>query len=213
MARSVIQRGNYNVMQCVFLIVTLAFVNGCSDMEIAEFSENKPVLVLEEYFDGKIKAWGIFEDRFGRIRRQFTVQIAGEFDGSILTLDENFTYSDGKTEQRIWKIKKVDRNRYEGHADDIVGVASGVSHGNALNWEYTMNLDVGFSTLQVQFDDWMFLQPDGVLLNRARVSKLGIKIGEVTLAFYKVNRIPSEQCFITSRGVQFDDEYVQAISR
>ncbi|MBM3480321.1 MAG: DUF3833 domain-containing protein, partial [Alphaproteobacteria bacterium] len=35
----------------------------------------------------------------------------------------------------------------------------------------------------VDFDDWMFLQPGGVMLNRARVSKFGIAIGEVTLSF------------------------------
>jgi hypothetical protein len=31
----------------------------------------------------------------------------------------------------------------------------------------------------------MFLQPSGVLLNRARVSKFGLEIGTVTLAFRK----------------------------
>ena len=41
-------------------------------------------------------------------------------------------------------------------------------------------------TLAVHFDDWMYLQPDGVLLNRAYVSKWGIDIGSVTLAFKRV---------------------------
>jgi len=45
----------------------------------------------------------------------------------------------------------------------------------------------GDSSVDVHFDDWMFLQPDGVLLNRARVSKFGFTVGEVTLAFYKEN--------------------------
>jgi hypothetical protein len=31
----------------------------------------------------------------------------------------------------------------------------------------------------------MFLQPDGVLINRARVSKWGITIGEATIFFVK----------------------------
>jgi hypothetical protein len=37
----------------------------------------------------------------------------------------------------------------------------------------------------VKFDDWMFLQPDGILMNRARVTKWGIAIGEVTLMFQR----------------------------
>jgi hypothetical protein len=31
----------------------------------------------------------------------------------------------------------------------------------------------------------MFLQPSGVLLNRSKVTKLGVEIGTVTLAFTK----------------------------
>jgi hypothetical protein len=39
--------------------------------------------------------------------------------------------------------------------------------------------------LNVQFDDWMFLLDDAVMLNRAVMSKWGIRLGEVTLAFRK----------------------------
>ena len=48
-----------------------------------------------------------------------------------------------------------------------------------------MDLKVGDSTLRVHFDDWMFLQPDNVLINRARVSKWGVELGRVTLFFSK----------------------------
>jgi hypothetical protein len=37
----------------------------------------------------------------------------------------------------------------------------------------------------VSFDDWMYLQADGVLLNRAKMSKFGFTLGEVTIAFQK----------------------------
>jgi len=37
----------------------------------------------------------------------------------------------------------------------------------------------------VRFDDWMYLQSDGVLLNRAKVTKFGVELGTVTLAFSK----------------------------
>jgi hypothetical protein len=40
--------------------------------------------------------------------------------------------------------------------------------------------------LAVHFDDWMYLQPDGLLLNRAYVTKWGFAVGSVTLAFRKV---------------------------
>jgi hypothetical protein len=102
-----------------------------------------------------------------------------------IVLDEQFQYRDGERDRRVWTITKTDDHTYEGRADDVIGVAKGESYGNALNWRYDMDLKVGEGTLRVHFNDWMFLQPSGVLLNRARVSKLGIEIGTVTLAFMK----------------------------
>jgi hypothetical protein len=154
-------------------------------MEPTDFSNTKPVLRIEEYFLGKTRAWGIFEDRFGNLRRQFVVDIEGNWDGESLILDEKFRYSDGETDQRIWSIKKIDEHRYEGTAADVIGVAAGEAHGNALNWRYDMDLKVGDRTLRVHFNDWMYLQPSGVLVNRARVSKFGVEIGEVSLFFQK----------------------------
>ena len=70
----------------------------------------------------------------------------------------------------------------------MIGTAVGEAYGNALNWRYDMDLKVGEGTLRVHFNDWMFLQESGVLVNRARVSKFGIEIGEVTLFFQKSER-------------------------
>ena len=152
-------------------------------MEPKSFAGAEPRLVLEEYFAGKTTAWGIFEDRFGKIRRQFVVDIAGRWDGRTLVLEEDFSFADGEKSRRVWRIEKLDDHSYEGRADDVIGIARGSAYGNALNWQYDMDLKVGDSSWRVTFDDWMFLQPGGVLINRARVSKWGINIGEVTLAF------------------------------
>ena len=166
----------------IFLGVVLT---GCGGMDIKKFEAATPQLVLEEYFAGKTRAWGIFEDRFGTLRRQFTVDIDGRWDGRTLVLDERFVYRDGERDRRVWTIEKVGPNRYQGRADDVIGVATGEAKGNALSWRYNMDLKVGDSTLRVHFDDWMFLQPDNVLINRARVSKWGVELGRVTLFFSK----------------------------
>lgn len=168
-----------------FAIAITLVINGCSSMKPQDFAGKEPRLVLEDYFAGKTQAWGIFEDRFGNLRREFTVDITGDWDGKTLTLTEDFIYSDGETEQRIWRIRKIDDHNYEGRAGDIIGTADGSVYGNALNWSYDMMLPVGDSSWKVTFDDWMFLQPGGVLLNRAKVLKWGILLGEVTLSFSK----------------------------
>jgi len=158
-------------------------------MSIDDFDGKTPTFVLEDYFDGETRAWGIFEDRFGKIRRQFVVDITGTWDGQTLVLDEHFDFDDGEKSFRQWRIKKLADGRYEGRADDVIGTATGVAKGNALNWTYVLDLDRGEGkTIQVKFDDWMFLQPGGVLLNRARMSKFGIELGEVTISFQKLGK-------------------------
>ena len=166
-------------------LMSLIVLAGCTNMKPTDFKDAAPRLVIEDYFAGQTRAWGIFEDRFGRLRRQFTVDIAGAWDGQELVLDERFEYADGERDRRIWRIKKTGDHTYEGRADDVIGTAQGQAYGNALNWRYDMDLKVGDGTLRVHFNDWMFLQPSGVLLNRASVTKLGVRIGSVTLAFMK----------------------------
>lgn len=169
------------------LLPVLLLFSGCTSMKPADFATAQPKLVLEEYFAGKTRAWGLFEDRFGTVRRQFTVDIDGDWNGERLVLDEAFLYSDGETDRRVWTIRKTTDGQYIGEAGDVVGQAAGESAGNALNWAYTMDLKVGDGTLRVRFNDWMFLQPDNVIINRARVTKWGVEIGQVTLFFRKVD--------------------------
>ena len=154
-------------------------------MTISDVSQKKPDLVLEQYFLGRTFASGIFEDRFGNVRRQFTVDLDGTWDGKRLTLTEDFTFSDGESETRVWSIEKIAPGSYIGTADDVIGAAKGIVSGNTLNWKYDMRLKVGGSRVKVHFDDWMFLMEEDVLMNRAVFSKLGVRIGTVIITFKK----------------------------
>lgn len=170
-----------------YAVSVLLILGGCQSMQIDDFKGTTPTLVLEEYFAGKTKAWGIFEDRFGNLRRQFVVDITGEWDGTTLTLDERFDYADGEKDQRVWRIEKVGENSYIGRASDVIGTAEGQTEGSAFSWTYEMELNIQGHDVKVRFDDWMFLQPDGVMVNRAHVTKFGIELGTVTLFFQKRN--------------------------
>ncbi len=154
-------------------------------MKPEAFAGRTPTLLIEDYFVGETRAWGMFQDRFGNVRRQFTVDIVGTWDGETLTLVEDFLYNDGEVEQRIWTITKTGDHEYQGQADGVIGIARGQAYGNALNWRYQFALPVGDRKLNVTFNDWLFLQDDRVLINRADVTKLGFRLGEVTLFFQK----------------------------
>ena len=159
-------------------------IAGCASAPVpADYAAEKPVLDLRRYFDGELVAHGIFTDRAGKVARRFTVQMTGTWQGNQGTLDERFTYSDGTTERRVWRLTDLGNGRYSGRADDVVGQAQGQASGNALNWTYTLRLPVDGKVYEVQFDDWMYLVDERVMLNKARMSKFGVFLGEVTLSF------------------------------
>jgi hypothetical protein len=167
------------------LVGTLALAGGCAGPDPSSYAAEKPVLDLRSYFDGELDAWGLFQDRSGQVVRRFTVKMKCTWQGDTGTLDEDFTYSDGKKEKRVWTIRKLPGGRYVGTAGDVVGEAQGIASGNALNWRYTLALVVDGSTWNVQFDDWMYQMDDRVMLNRATMSKFGVRLGEVLLSFTK----------------------------
>lgn len=172
---------------CVVLMMSsLSLLFGCgTTVTPSDYASEKPSLDLQTYFNGTIDAWGMFQDRSGKVVKRFTVVMRCTWQGDVGTLDEDFTYSDGKKQKRIWTLKKVGPNRYIGTASDVVGEAVGVVSGNALRWQYVLALPVDDQVYNMNFEDWMFQMDDKVMLNRAVMSKFGIRLGEVTLSFTK----------------------------
>ena len=170
--------------------LSLLFLSACAQNDVTALNERRPQLSLEAFFAGDTIAYGIFEDRFGNLKRQFRVNITGTVEDDVLILDEQFLYDDGERDSRTWRIKRtgIDDNGhivYEGIAVDITGVASGLVAGNALNWRYDVTLDMGGTQLEVHFDDWIYQQDEHIALNRAYVSKYNIDIGSVSIVFVR----------------------------
>lgn len=159
-----------------------AALPGCASLEPANYADQKPALDLKRYFDGTLDGWGMFQDRSGKVLRRFTVVIRASWQGNTGTLDEAFVWSDGERQRRVWTLREQAPGRYIGTAEDVVGQADGQVAGNALRWRYTMALPVDGKVWHVDFDDWMFLVDERVLLNRATMSKFGVRLGEVTLS-------------------------------
>ena len=142
-----------------------------------------PTFEPESYFAGSLDAYGVFVDRFGSIQRQFEVVVEGRKTDTGFSLDEYFLYDDGEREERRWDVTALGNGRYEGRCRDVIGVAHGVCTANMLSWKYRFRLEMFGRKVAVTFDDVMVLQFGGVLVNRATVSKAGLKLGEVLLTF------------------------------
>ncbi len=194
------------------VLAAAALLAGCAAPRPADYAAERPQLSLRDYFNGRVEAHGVFQNRFGKVVKRFTVTMDCVWRGDEGVLDESFAFSDGTTQRRVWKLKALPDGRFTGSADDVVGTAQGEQRGNAFQWNYTLRIGsppqdaqapseagddaparspgahpqaVGDTVYEVQMDDWMYLVDPKVMLNRATMSKFGIRVGEVTLAFIK----------------------------
>ena len=173
-------------MKKIFIILFTIFLTGCAkDMKPTDFKDQKPRLVIEKYLSGNVKAWGVLQNRSGKVTRQFKADLNGKWDGNTLILDEIFNWNDGEKQTRKWTIKKIDEHNYEGTASDVVGKAIGYSYGPAFKFEYVLLVPIKGKNIKITFDDWIFMQDERVAINRATMTKFGIKVAELTVMFVK----------------------------
>lgn len=170
---------------CAALSATM-LLGGCAGIDVEQYRNEKPRLELRDYFSGTVDGWGMFQDSSGKVVKRFNVVIDARWEGNQGTLDERFTWSDGERgnpARRVWTLTDLGDGRFVGRAGDVVGDAQGQASGNALRWRYVLALPVDGKVIHVDFDDWMFLVDDRVMLNRSVMSKFGVTLGEVTLSF------------------------------
>ena len=172
------------ILILLIIIATLIKINLFNDdMKPEDFKNTEPEIKIEKYFEGQVKAWGILQDRKGKVTRQFNANMLGKFENNILTLEEDFFWKDGETQRRVWKIEKIDEHNYIGTAPDVVGEAKGVSYGSAFKFEYNLMIPFKGKNIKIRFDDWIFKQDEKVAINRATLTKFGFKVGELTVFF------------------------------
>lgn len=172
-------------MKRIATLSIAGLLSACAGPGISQYANEQPKLDPMQFFSGKTQAWGMFQKRGGEVVKRFVVDMTGTVDGDKLTLDEQFSYSDGSKQQRIWTLRRQPDGSWRGTASDVVGEARGELAGNAFHWSYVLRLPVDGKTWEVHFDDWMYQLDGKTMVNRASMSKFGFELGQVTLFFRK----------------------------
>ncbi len=171
----------------LIIILTMSLFS-CSNIKPKDYESNNPKLDIRSYLNGKVKAWGMLEDRSGKVTRRFTVQMEGKWKGNQGTLEEYFTFDDGEKSKRIWRIQFSDDVNFTATADDVIGKAKGSQYGNAMQMKYILDLEVDKkkkTKYKVTLDDWMYLLDKNILVNKSTIKKFGITFGKLTIFFQK----------------------------
>lgn len=172
------------VLKLVFIGMSMSLL-GCSNVQIEEYAKNKPLLQIQQYLNGEIYAYGILEDWNGLVTRRFSAKINGTWNGNEGVLEESFIFDDGQTQERTWKVIFSDQNNFIASAGDVVGTAIGKQLGNSLNMQYVLNIPYKSSNINISMDDWMYLLDDNIMINKTKMKKFGITVGNLTIVFIK----------------------------
>lgn len=145
----------------------------------------------EETFDlfgfmtGELKGWGVFEDRFGRIKERFEVSAVGRWEQDAFVLEEAFVYASGRSENRTWTLHRASSGSYVGSCADCKGEATGAFAVGFATLDYTFILKTDSRTIELKFADRFYPVGSEAVINRTKVTKWGVKVGEVSAVFYK----------------------------
>jgi hypothetical protein len=155
-------------------------------MQLEDFKNKTPEFIPQEYFNGKMTAYGLVKDRSGQIIRTFKGLLIGSWDEKgIGTLDEKFVYDDGEELKRVWTLKPTGEKSFDATAHDIVGTAKMKSLGNTVMIDYVMRVPYNDSTINISVRDWLHLQEDGVIINHSKMKKFGFTVGELVITIIK----------------------------
>lgn len=163
---------------------------------LSAYAAETPLLDLRDYLNGSFTASGVFIGLSGLVSRRFVISMEGSWKDNSGKLNEDFIYHNGEVGNRCWNLIFQDNNSFSMTAEDVEGIGKGAQCGNAVVMSYRLKIPRGQSEIVVTMEDWLYLMDDGTLINKARMSKFGIKVGEVIAAFYKVgskNSVPREK--------------------
>lgn len=168
----------------VLAAVLCLMLTACASLRPQSFEGATPRFEPIAWFEGPVHSWGVFESRRGEPVERFGTTSTGVREGEVLVLTQQFLHGDGRREQRVWRLRRVDAHRYVATADDVVGPATGVAYGNAFRWEYTLEATPGNPLTRVRVRHWMYLADDGeLLLNRVVITKFGVVVRQATEYF------------------------------
>lgn len=159
---------------------------GFDSQRPADFKGKGPGFDLRLHLSGPILCEGVLYGPFGRITSRFVARMEGVWEGDCGVLREHFTYDNGTTQDREWRLTLGPGGAILAEADDLAGAGHGRVEGPAVQMKYRLRLpeDAGGHVLHV--NDWMYLMENGSIINRSRFSKFGIPVAELVATMRRV---------------------------
>lgn len=150
-----------------------------SSQKPAHYAGTTPEFSLKDHLNGPMLCEGIIYGPTGKVATSFVAKMEGKWDGNKGTLSEDFSYSNGRTQLRMWHLEMGEEGKFNARADDIIGVGTGTVSGSSAMMKYTIELPADAGGHRLDVTDWMYLMGNGTIMNRSEMRKFGIKVADL----------------------------------
>lgn len=174
-------------MTTAAILVGLLLLFGFARSRFLSFSSQKPnhyagttpKFSLKHHLNGPILCDGVIYGPTGNVATSFVARMEGKWDGNKGTLSEEFSYSNGRTQLRMWHLEMGDGGKFTASAEDIIGIGTGKVSGFTAMLKYTIELPKEAGGYRLDVTDWMYLTENGTIMNRSEMRKFGVKVAEL----------------------------------
>lgn len=143
------------------------------------YRDDTPVFDLRRHLNGKMSCDGVVYGPLGRVVSRFSADFETSWDARSGVMREVFRYDSGEMQTRAWFLELAEDGGITATADDVIGTGQGWQSGPTVQLSYRMKLDEDAGGHVLDVVDWMYLTPDGTIMNRSQFRKYGIKVAEL----------------------------------
>lgn len=146
----------------------------------ADYAGTGPAFDPRVHLSGDMISEGVIYGPTGRVTSRFVADMKGRWTNSGGVLSETFRFAAGGDDLvREWTITDAGPNTFTATAPDIEGEAVGRYSGAALQMRYRLKLSARAGGYVLNVTDWLYLAPNGSIINKSEMRKFGIKVAEL----------------------------------
>jgi hypothetical protein len=138
------------------------------------------------FFTGHVTSWGVEEDRGGAPTGIVTTDCTGTQTGpGAIRMVQVLRVGAAAPQTRIWSLRALGGGLYEARANDMAGTTIGTASGRAFHWQWVLETRPGDPLTNVTMSQWFYQLDDGSVMIRTVVTKLSVRLIEVSEVFHK----------------------------
>lgn len=144
-----------------------------------DYASSETHFDLREHLNGAIECEGLIYGPTGRVTSRFVGNFEANWNGNKGYMREEFRYDSGTVQNREWHLTLGNDGSIKAEAPDLIGTGKGAQSGSAVHLKYRIKLPDEAGGHVLDTIDWMYLAPNGAIVNRSQFRKFGFKVAEL----------------------------------